>query len=48
MCDQGDPRGCIALGVSYRGGRGVPVDEDKARALRERACKLGATYECER
>ena len=37
-CENGQLASCTALGIDYLDGRGVTKDENKARALLERAC----------
>src|SRR5262247_2585455 len=37
-CEKGQLASCTALGIDYLDGRGVTKDENKARALLERAC----------
>jgi len=37
-CEKDSYRSCAALGIDYLDGRGVAKDENKARALLERAC----------
>src|SRR6266511_1832447 len=37
-CEKGQLASCTALGIDYLTGRGVTKDENKARALLERAC----------
>jgi TPR repeat protein len=37
-CDHGDLAACFALSTQYWWGRGIPKDQAKALALRERAC----------
>lgn len=37
-CDNGDPWGCVELGIRYESGEGVPADPERALALFEQAC----------
>jgi hypothetical protein len=45
-CNWNNARGCTALGLAYREGKGVPKDESRGNTLLSRACKLGEEYAC--
>lgn len=45
-CTLKDRRGCTALGLAYREGKGRPRDEARARALLSKACKAGEAFAC--
>ncbi|MEO1481632.1 MAG: hypothetical protein AAFU77_05955 [Myxococcota bacterium] len=45
-CDGGAPLGCETLGEIFLKGIGVPVDTERGREIRERACALGSFDAC--
>jgi len=45
-CDAGYALGCANLAFAHLGGFGVPKDEKRYEALRQRACELGDTGAC--
>lgn len=45
-CDAGYALGCVNLAFAHRGGFGVPKDEKRYEALRQRACELGDSGAC--
>jgi TPR repeat protein len=45
-CNHGNARGCTALGLDYREGRGRPKDEARARVLLSKGCHLGEDFAC--
>jgi TPR repeat protein len=45
-CDAGSPAGCENLAEAYEAGDGLPVDEQKAWSLRERACQGKRGFAC--
>ena len=46
QCDGGDGRSCSALAFMYEMGEGVARSSERARALYERACRLGTAVAC--
>ena len=47
QCTGGDFTACLALADLYDAGHGVEQSTEKVRALRERACRIGAKAVCE-
>src|SRR5689334_1512994 len=45
-CDSGEAKACMRLAAAYDSGLGVGADDEKSRALFERACKLGDYEGC--
>jgi uncharacterized protein len=46
-CSRGHGNACDFLGLLYAAGRGVAIDQGRARALKEKACAAGVPNACQ-